>query len=129
MNSRQRGFTLLEVLLAGFILFLVLTSMTQIYQGALLSSERAENALVMIGSVPSIRAIVSDAVVEDGVRAGEGSYGEVKYAWTATLAYEGQPNLALREDSSGTRFFLWDVDLEIFKGSVVRQYSFRELGW
>ena len=59
LYSRQRGFTLLEVLLAGFILFMVLSSMTLVYRGALLSSEKASRALSIAAALPMIRVIVT----------------------------------------------------------------------
>jgi hypothetical protein len=127
--SNQRGFTLLEVLLAGFILFLVLTSLTEIYRGALLSSGKAEQALSMTGPVPSIRVMISDALVEDGRRSGEGSYGDLDYAWKATLAYEGRPSLAVLEETPKAKYFLWNIALTVTRGGLIRQYGFREVSW
>jgi len=129
MNPRAQGFTLLEVLLAGFILFLTLTSLTEVYRGALLSSGKAEQVLSMTGPIPSIRIIISDMVIEGGARSGEGSYGDLEYAWSATLAYEGQPSLAVLEEMPKARYFLWDIDLKVMKGNLVRHYNFRELSW
>ena len=60
-NKKSAGFTLLEVLLAAFILFLVITSVTLVYRGAILSSGKAERSLLISGSVPSIRMIITEA--------------------------------------------------------------------
>ena len=129
MISRVQGFTLLEVLLAGFILFLTLTSLTEVYRGALLSSGKAEQVLSMTGPIPPIRVIITNALVEDGLQAGEGTYGDLDYTWSATLAYEGRPSLAVLEETPMARYFLWDIDLKVTKGKLVRRYNFRELSW
>jgi len=129
MSNREQGFTLLEVLLAGFILFLTLTALTEVYRGALLSSSKAEQVLSMTGPIPSIRIIISDAVIEGGARSGEGSYGGLDYAWAATLAYQGRPSLAILEETPNTKFFLWDINVKVTKGNLVRDYNFRELSW
>ena len=127
MKGRERGFTLLEVLLAGFILFLVLTSMTQVYRGAMLASGKAEKTLSLVASVPAIRIIVSEAITESLARSGEGSYGEIDFTWTAALAYEGLPPFDLRRDAPDIIYYLWDVDLKVTQGNLARQYEFREL--
>ena len=129
MSTKQHGFTLLEVLLAGFILFLTLTTLTEVYRGALLSSSKAEQVLSMTGPIPSIKAIISDAVIEGGERSGEGSYGGLDYAWVATLAYQGRPTLAILEEAPNAKFFLWDIRVKVIKGNLVRDYNFRELSW
>ncbi|CAI8296817.1 MAG: Uncharacterised protein [Porticoccaceae bacterium UBA1117] len=127
LSNSQRGFTLLEVLLAGFILFLVLTTMTQVYQGAVLSSGKAEESLSIVSAVPIIRIIVSDAVVEEGILYGERTFGELNYTWSAKLAYEGLPSQILLEDKPDIKYYLWDITLRVYKDSSVRQYYFREI--
>ena len=129
MSNREQGFTLLEVLLAGFILFLTLTTLTEVYRGALLSSGKAEQVLSMTGPISPIRVMISDALVDGGVLAGAGNYGDLDYQWSATLAYEGRPSAVVLEETPNVRYFLWDIDLKVTKGNLVRQYNFRELSW
>lgn len=127
MKVKEHGFTLLEVLLAGFILFLVLTSMTQVYRGAMLASGKAENTLSLVASVPAIRIIITEAITESMERSGEGSFGDVDFTWTAVPAYEGLPSLYLLSDTPDIKYFLWDVDLKVTQGNLARQYEFREI--
>ena len=127
LKSRQYGFTLLEVLIAGFILFLVLTSMTQVYRGALLASGKAEKTLSLVASVPAVRIIITEAITESMERSGEGSHGEVSFTWTAALAYEGLPSLDLLRDAPSTKYYLWDVDLKVTQGDLARQYECSEI--
>ncbi|MGYP001184113876 len=130
MRSNQGGFTLLEVLVAGFILFLVINSSTMIYRAALLSSGKAEKSLMITSAVPSIRMIISDIFRENGhsaARAGEGSFGELTYLWTAKLRYEGLPKETLESTPRNLRYYLWEVRLTIKKGNLTRRYTFNEV--
>ena len=127
--SSHSGFTLLEVLVAGFILFLVLTTMTQVYQGAILASDKANSSIVISGSVNSLRSLISNAMLEKGDRNGEGEFGEVQYKWSANILLEGVSSPSLEESSPVLKYELYTVQLEINKGPLVKRYSFRELGW
>tara|TARA_B110000967_G_C18737768_1_gene486061 strand:- start:226 stop:645 length:420 start_codon:yes stop_codon:yes gene_type:complete len=124
----QSGFTLLEVLLSGFILFLVLSSMTLIYRGALLTSGKAESTLALVAAVPSVRAIVSDQFRE-GARSGEGRQGGLRFRWNAELAYEGYPSSYLIQEDPSLRYFLWQIELTLDKDRVSRRYHFSEVAW
>ena len=61
-KHKHSGFTLLEVLISGFILFMVVASTTLVYQGALLSSGKAEQSLIFATAVSPIRRIVSEYI-------------------------------------------------------------------
>lgn len=133
LRASQKGFTLLEVLLSGFILFLVLASMTLVYRGALLSSAKAERSLKVSAAVPSIRILITDDFrVRSKTRdhRGAGRYGGLDYKWVATLTHSGQPSRIVQEDvGRPLRYFLWDVKLTITLGNMVRNYQFREVSW
>ena len=59
MNA-QRGFTLLEVLIAATILFTVLTVATGTYRNALLASSRAEALVSLLTPLPLITSSIRD---------------------------------------------------------------------
>ena len=132
MKTSESGFTLLEVLLAGFILFLVLSSMTMVYRGALLSSSKAELSIDITGSVPFIRVIVTD-VLREGKSTedqwGEGEYGDLAYHWVAQLTHEGQPSPILQETAGDLRYYLWHIELVVMRGHKERRYEFSEISW
>ena len=132
-NRKAAGFTLIEVLLAGFIMFLVLTTMTQVYQGALLSSKKAETTLRISGAVPSIHAKIIGSIRQNSgsqSHRGDGQFGALRYNWVAKLTHQGEPSMFLQEDSGRKiRFFLWHVDLEVTDKTRIRHYSFTELSW
>ena len=133
MQAKQSGFTLLEVLLAGFILFLVLTSMTLVYRGAMLSSSKAERSLLMSAAVPSVRSLITESLRSDAPNAshrGADSFGDMDYTWDATLTYTGRPSEDLQIDAGiELRYFLWDIEVTVSRGDAVRNYRFKEISW
>lgn len=138
-GKHQGGFTLLEVLVAGFILFLVISTMTMIYRGALLSSNKAERALVITQALPfildEIRVDIRDIEANDvAPKVGEGRVFRAEYNWTAEmLEYTAPPS---RFDVDQTRFVdysarfkLWQVSLTVNTNHTERTFTYRELSW
>ena len=132
---QQQGFTLLEVLLAGFILFITIAAMTMVYRGALLTSSKAEKSLDISAVVIPVRQLISDQVgenshLESGF--GEGRYGEVNYRWKSSRTHVGFPSPILMEDSglfNDLRYYLVEVDVQFQLGSLTRDYQFKEMAW
>ena len=135
LPKSQRGFTLLEVLMAGFILFLTIAAMTLVYRGALFSSEKADKFLQMSSAVMPIRQIISDKLRQVDYRdagIGDGSYGYVDYSWKATLTYSGKPSRVLQEDNGmgqDLEYYLWQVDISLSSGTLNRKYQFSMVTW
>jgi prepilin-type N-terminal cleavage/methylation domain-containing protein len=133
LRAKQRGFTLLEVLIAGFILFLVLSSMTLVYRGALISSDKAENVLVIASAAPSIRVLITESFRENSFaedHEGAGVFGDLKYQWAANLLQIGRPTEIIQRDAGRElRYFLWNVELTVSYHGAVRTYHFREVSW
>jgi prepilin-type N-terminal cleavage/methylation domain-containing protein len=129
--NRQRGFTLLEVLIAGFILFLVISSMTFVYRGAFLSSNKAESAIKFTAAIPSIKQLVSGKIrasAKEQNLSGQGTYGRFYYSWTGTATHEG---IYVQPDNADDRkyYYLMKVELNVTNGAAIREYSFSELVW
>ena len=132
---QQQGFTLLEVLLAGFILFITIAAMTMVYRGALLTSSKAEKSLDISAVVIPVRQLISDQMKKDSHLAssfGEGRYGEVNYRWKSSRTHVGFPSPILMEDSglfNDLRYYLVEVDVQFQLGSLTRDYQFKEMAW
>jgi hypothetical protein len=132
---QQQGFTLLEVLLAGFILFITSAVMTMVYRGALLTSSKAEKSLDISVVVIPVRQLISDQVRQTShleSSFGEGRYGEVNYRWKSSRTHVGFPSPILMEDSGlfeDLRYYLVQVDVQFQLGSSTRDYQFKELAW
>lgn len=135
ISRQQQGFTLLEVLLAGFILFMTIAAMTMVYRGALLTSSKAEKSLDISAVVIPVRQLISDQVGKNSHLAssfGEGRYGEVNYRWKSSRTHVGFPSPILMEDSglfNDLRYYLVEVDVQFQLGSLTRDYQFKEMAW
>jgi len=135
ISRQQQGFTLLEVLLAGFILFITIAAMTMVYRGALLTSSKAEKSLDISAVVIPVRQLISDQVGKNSHLAssfGEGRYGEVNYRWKSSRTHVGFPSPILMEDSglfNDLRYYLVEVDVQFQLGSLTRDYQFKEMAW
>lgn len=128
----QSGFTLLEVLLASFILFSTIVATSLVYRGAALSSSKAEQALSVSVAAHSIQRIVTDEfrqLKDKPQPSGEGRYGEVTYSWRAEETHKGT-RIGELDGSTPTReYALWRIDLTISKGKVTKQFHYSEISW
>ena len=131
---KASGFTLIEVLIAGVILFSITTTMTLVYRGALLSSGKAERSVLLTRHVNFIRQKVSDDFQNTPAsrnRRNNGNFGPIEYEWEAILTHVGQPSSIIQEDSGreDLEYYLWTIELVLRNGSQVRDYEFTELTW
>lgn len=133
--SRQKGFSLVETLVASVILFSALTSAFLAFQGALIGSLKAESRLELLKAVPQARRSITSLVQESKASSGKGVADGVVYAWTAELQTAG---VILDLDSGSVGdvgapservFSLWQVSVILERGGVERQFSFTELSW
>lgn len=137
MNSKQQGFTLIEVLIAGFILFIVLVTVSQVYQAANRSSERATAMVTMQGVTPllldTIRFRIREANSEEPMEQ-EGILNGVIFQWRASIVQRGAPPDRIDVEqgemiSFEDKFFLWQVDLTLKLENTERSFEFQELTW
>ncbi len=133
---RQRGFTLVEVLIAATILFVVMTAATEAYRGALESSRRAEATVRVLTPLPMVTAAVRDALRADPRERveGEGELLGVPWRFTAQTARYAAPPARFdpaQEDFRvyEPRFRLYDVQLEMGSGTGRRTFTYQELAW
>lgn len=133
MNSKyQSGFTLLEVLLASFILFSTIVTMAMVYRGAVLSSGKSEQALSVSVAAHSVQRIVSDefrGMMDKSQPSGNGLYGEVAYRWSAVATHKGIRKAAVDGSSPSREFTLWEINLTVSKGPMIKQFNYSEISW
>ena len=131
-ENSQAGFTLLEVLIASVILFSVIVTSTLVYRGAILSSDKAEQALSVSVAAHSIQRIVTDEfrqLKDRSQPSGEGRYGEVTYRWRAEETHKGTRTGAPDGSTPARQFSLWRIHLTISKGKMTKQFQFSEISW
>jgi len=136
-HNKQQGFTLIEVLVAGFILIIVISTMTFVYRTAVISSIKASNSVKLSGSVDLIISNIKNTIRNGNTispLAKSGKVAEVTYQWqTHLLANKAAP--ARLNAESGTslaqpkRFYLWQVDLTLKYQTLTKRYQFKEISW
>lgn len=134
--ARTRGFTLIEVLIAAAILFVVLAVAGYSYRGALLSSRKAEGFVRLVTPLPMIVASVRDELRRkpDERREGEAELLGVHYRFEATTARYEPPAARFDPDLGeftgyAPRFRLYDVRLVLSRADQRREYRYQELAW
>jgi prepilin-type N-terminal cleavage/methylation domain-containing protein len=132
----QRGFTLLEVLIAATILFTVLAVATETYRNSLLASRRAEALVGMLTPLPLITSSIRDRLRADPVERldGRAELLGVRYEWEATTVRYAPPARRFDADFGDfrdypPRFRLYDVRLKLARGDQERVFLYQELAW
>jgi Tfp pilus assembly protein PilV len=138
-NDKQQGFTLIEILVAAVILFTSIATVSMVYRGAFLSSEKANQYLTITGVLPSVLANIRSNIRAQGNSSDSelGQKGEtwsVQYAWQAKLVeHKGAPD-KLDVDTgdfviSPLKYKLWLVDLSMQFQTTNKQFQFYEVSW
>lgn len=135
-NKQTKGFTLIEVLVASFILFLVIAAITVVYRGALLSSNKAERTLQFSSLVEPISEQVRLQLQSstNNELQGQGSMGQITFNWLAKKEFESKaPALLDAEKGDFTQgnkvFKLWHITLKLQLKNATREYHFNEVTW
>lgn len=129
----SRGFTLIEVLVASFIMFLALTIFTSIYRSAMISTERATEVVASVSNtsviVEKIAFKLRESSSKNQLNGTESLFGE-QYTWRASVKNEVRPppryfgkELIQAEHSAK----LWAVTVTL--SSNGKQFSYEELTW
>lgn len=135
-RAHARGFTLIEVLIASTILFIVIAAAAEGYRGALLASRRAESLVRLLTPLPLITAVVRDELRANPAErvAGGAELLGVRYEFEAITASYGAPPRRFDPDAADfreypPRFRLYDVHLRLHAGEREREFLYRELAW
>jgi type II secretory pathway pseudopilin PulG len=138
LSTRSVGFTLIEVLIAGVIMIMVISSTLLIYQGALISSQKAERTVKISAAIPylleSIRQEIRHSNADEPVKGGSGQWLSVHYSWSSELLEKRaapayfDPELG-EETNFPARYKLWQVILTVAIEGYEKQYEFHEVSW
>lgn len=129
--TNQRGFTVIEVLIASFILFLVITSASLIFSSTVKSKQAATQSLLLYSYVPILMDHIDVQIQHHNKRRDEQTqFMEISYAWRATLSERKQVDF---EDgavaSINNEAFLWDVSLTVFVNKKKQNFDFKAVSW
>ena len=142
--NKAQGFTLVEVLVAALILFMVITTMMTIYRGAMLTSIKAEGSLDFSTQIIQLKTTITEAIRNHrslSELAASGTIADIDYNWVAQAHASGvashPDNLPITEiiatqsnhPSGSTPVHLWRVSVELKRNNRVREYEFWEISW
>jgi len=137
--GKSSGFTLIEVLVASVILFSVIATVSMVYRGAFMSSEKANQHIKISGVLPIVLANIRNDIRELGSSlepqiSQKGNAWEVSYIWQATLEQHNSAPTKLDVDSGDyvtppPKYKLWLVDLQLQLQTTTKQYQFYEMSW
>lgn len=136
LSRGNKGFTLIEVLVSSFILFLVLAAISMVYRGALLSSHKAERTLQFSALVEPISEQIRFQLQSstNNEHQGQGSMGKVSFKWLAQQKFASKAPAQLDEEigeftQDNKIFTLWHISLTLQAKNTTREYYFYEVSW
>lgn len=139
IHRQQLGFTLIEVLVAALILFSTIATVSMIYRGAFISSEKSNAYININGVLPSILATIRDEIRQQGNARSEQitnstTTWQVKYHWQADLVSHKSAPVKIDVDTGNLitppeKYKLWQVMLTLEYNGLKKHYQFRELSW
>jgi len=136
----QRGFTLIEVLIAAVIMFTVLATATVSLRAAMHASERASRTTELLAPLPWITPTIRERLREHSgdnlatEHSGEGVVFGVEYRFHALLVRSAAPPPRFDPDvidfiEYAPRFGLYDVELELEREGEKSRFVYQELAW
>lgn len=135
----NKGFTLIEVLVASVILFASIAMVSMVYRGAFLSSEKANSHIVISGVLPSVLSTIKNTIRQQGnlsntQLSAKNATWDVDYQWQAQLiANKGAPQkldpFTHQLTIQPLKYKLWKVTLTLTYKNLTKQYQFNELSW
>ena len=138
-NKKAQGFTLIEVLVAAVILFTCIAMVSVVFRGAFISSEKANNQMVISGVLPAILATLQQDIRQQGNLAltqltNNGAMWDVNYQWQAAIvSHQSAPEKFDPQSQKlvvlAPRYKLWQVQLTLKYKSLSKHYQFNELSW
>ena len=101
MLYNERGFTLIEVLIASVILFSAVAAGTLVYRGSIRLGDKASATVRISAALPSIMEHVKEALMEQKMK-GEGSFDDgISYSWVSEAAKSSRNILSAFDETTG----------------------------
>jgi len=134
--NKSRGFTLLEVLVAGVILFSVIATVSLIYQNTMSSLKLSEKHLNIAASVPFLVDEVRDEIRNNAggknELVGKGRNIGIDFYWEAKVIESIRPRrsaIDVSDEKVKQKIKLWMVKLKFNDKGYTKEYAYRELSW
>lgn len=120
LKKANRGFTLIEVLIALSIVFLVGVALFQGYRTAMDASARAAASVTQLAAIQQAEGRIRSAL-RSGATNGEWQIGDESFSWQAELldnpeTVRGFDAESMRVETSGRRIHLYQVTITLPHG-------------
>lgn len=143
MVAKNKGFTLIEILVASVILFSAISVVTLIFKSSYVASQKAQLKVEQTGIVSVLLKKVQQEIRDKTTYSsdkleGEGVIWGKKYQWHAILLEFKAPidkfdNETGTTDKFDEKYKLWQVDLVIGTGKSIEksivEYQYNEISW
>lgn len=133
--KKIKGFTLIEVLVASFILFMVVSASSGIFYSAVKSKINAEGYVLSTTYAPLLADHI-DLQLQRGATSGSGHFMGVEYTWSArslkSSAVKSYAPAGMDTTGAGElagMAILWQVNLSIRSKFRNQDFSFKSTSW
>lgn len=133
-TNKMNGFTIIEVLIASFILFLVISSASLIFSSTIKSKHAATESLNLHGYVPILMDHIGVQIKREtssvSLKDRSANLFDIHYEWSAEVS--SRKTVRSREtlsETGVTEALLWDVDLTISTKTKSETFEFSILSW
>ncbi|MDP4985455.1 type IV pilus modification PilV family protein [Pseudoalteromonas tunicata] len=132
----SKGFTLLEVLISAIILFSALALISEIFKGAMLSTDKtvinAKYYQVTPSAITAIKTNLRSSVKAENISfiQGEVLLFDIVYSWQANRTiFNSAPTNEFSDFREDNRFSVYQVDVIAKFDNRERQFSFEVATW
>lgn len=129
----SKGFTLIEVLIAGVILFTAIGLVYGSFSQSVLNTEKAQKVIELNGVLPVIASKIKTEInnsLEQKLTKGDGVIANHRYSWDSHEIKQA-PILerANSDGRSGVNIILLEVNVVIYSQNSTKRFSFKETLW
>ncbi|MBC2696416.1 MAG: hypothetical protein HF982_14300 [Desulfobacteraceae bacterium] len=139
MSHKNKGFTLVEVMISAVILFSALAIGMLAYRTSIRSVDRIKANVFLADALPAIMAMVKTEIIEHKNQ-GKGDYGKsIVYVWNSKEIKSSKNILSSYDEITGGleygrfKVILNNIELSItYEGDGRRKnalYEYREMSW
>lgn len=135
IHLNQKGFTLIEVLIASFIMFISIAAFTLVFRSSILSSEKAEENVSNSAYVEVIFGEISGVLFQhknSSELQGSGNLFGMRYTWQAKVIDSTRPPARYFGDTLTQADHLakiWLIELSVSYNQKVSEYQYQEVTW
>ena len=132
----QRGFTLIEVIIAAVILFSAVAVTSELYKVSLLSAEKAGASAQIYQVNPTALSMIQSNIIELHQQSSKTSYQNrfelmgIAYEWQAERKlFKPRAPFALDNEPAENRFSFYQVQVQAKKDTKEINFQFEVVAW